>query len=160
MGQAKRRRAGLQWRGRAPDALFVRHVEEEREYNLPLIGTLHVLTPGDPLAIASKVADHLRWPDKVPSAEEKLGFMPLWQDAREQSHASELGLGGFLRALRSQPAEVEVEIKRKLDGCPVVLVTMVADSEEQCTFVYDDLPEHQARHLNGILAEGLWERPH
>jgi hypothetical protein len=127
-----------QWRGRAPDALFVRNVEWERERSLPLAGTLHVLTPGDALAMASKVADHLRWPDRLPS--EDGSCIPLWDNPRE---AWNYGL------------DVVVEIKRKLIGCPVVLVRMVADSEDQCTFIYDALSDQHAALLNDIAAEGL-----
>jgi hypothetical protein len=129
------------WRGREPDALFVRNVEWERERNLPLAGTLHVLTPGDALAIASRVADHLRWPDRLPS--EDGSYIPLWGDARE--------------AWNYGP-DIVTEIKRKLTGSPApaaVLVRMIADSEEECVFVYDALSDAHARALNGILAEGL-----
>ena len=134
---------------RRPDALFVRDPEAEQAQDLPLVGTLYLLTrTSNPRLLARSLAGQLTDPDNLPA---RGAVVPLWIDVADAWDCD-------------VPAQNAARMR--LSGCTVVGISLMWDGDDASGvlldverdargFIYEVLPLDVATDAATLLHDAL-----
>jgi hypothetical protein len=127
-------------RGRVPEALFVRHVDDVRHHGATFLGLLVLLQPGpDPDRQAASLTPRLGRLDDLPPDG---AVMPIWWDEADAWDCD---------------AQTLAEMRGQLEAAAVMLVAIVEDPLGERQVVYRKLPGDVVADARASLNEALGE---